>query len=129
MIMLLQMDAAQQYNTNGRGYTRLLEWAKQHTEDLHAPPAGQEVVITSGSNHAIDVSLCKSATTLTVVKGYGHCRHGRCRDHYLHARRYIDKAGLRESLIESLETAVCRDQVFALILPYRLASCYSLVVC
>ena len=60
MIMFLQMDAAQQYNTNGRGYPPLLDWAKQHTEDLHAPPAGQEVVITSGSNHAIDVSLPRS---------------------------------------------------------------------
>lgn len=54
------MDAAQQYNTNGRGYPPLLDWAKQHTEDLHAPPASQEVVITSGSNHAIDVSLPQS---------------------------------------------------------------------
>lgn len=56
-LLLLQMDAAQQYNTNGRGYIPLLEWAKQHTQQLHSPPAGQEVVITSGSNHAIDVSL------------------------------------------------------------------------
>ncbi len=53
----MQMDAAQQYNTNGRGYVPLLEWAKQHTQKLHAPPAGQQVVITSGSNHAIDVSF------------------------------------------------------------------------
>ena len=51
------MDAAQQYNTNGRGYSPLLEWAKQHTHKLQSPPAGQEVVITSGSNHAIDVSI------------------------------------------------------------------------
>lgn len=53
----MQMDAAQQYNTNGRGYVPLLDWAKQHTQKLHAPPAGQQVVITSGSNHAIDVSF------------------------------------------------------------------------
>jgi len=53
----VQMDAAQQYNTNGRGYIPLLDWAKQHTQKLHAPPAGQQVVITSGSNHAIDVSF------------------------------------------------------------------------
>ena len=46
----MQMDAAQQYNTNGRGYIPLLDWAKQHTQDLHSPPAGQEVVITTGSN-------------------------------------------------------------------------------
>lgn len=53
-----KMDAAQQYNTNGRGYVPLLEWAKQHCQQLHSPPAGQEVVITSGSNHAIDMVLC-----------------------------------------------------------------------
>ncbi len=53
----VQMDAAQQYNTNGRGYIPLLDWAKQHTQKLHAPPAGQQVVVTSGSNHAIDVSF------------------------------------------------------------------------
>jgi len=52
----VQMDAAQQYNTNGRGYIPLLDWAKQHVQKLHAPPAGQQVVITSGSNHAIDIS-------------------------------------------------------------------------
>lgn len=56
-VVCVQMDAAQQYNTNGRGYIPLLDWAKQHTQKLHAPPAGQQVVITSGSNHAIDVSF------------------------------------------------------------------------
>lgn len=54
---VLQIDAAQQYNTNGRGYIPLLDWATQHTQELHTPPAGQEVVITTGSNQAIDVSL------------------------------------------------------------------------
>ena len=54
---VLQIDAAQQYNTNGRGYIPLLGWATQHTLELHGPPAGQEVVITTGSNQAIDVSL------------------------------------------------------------------------
>ncbi|KAL3159334.1 hypothetical protein ABBQ32_011286 [Trebouxia sp. C0010 RCD-2024] len=53
-----KMDAAQQYNTNGRGYPPLLEWAKQNAQQLHAPPARQEVVITSGNNHAIDMVLC-----------------------------------------------------------------------
>ena len=59
------MHAAQQYNTNGRGYIPLLDWAKQHTQKLHAPPAGQQVVITTGSNHAIDVSF---SLTLFAMK-------------------------------------------------------------
>lgn len=59
-----QMDAAQQYNTNGRGYPPLLEWAKQNAQQLHAPPARQEVVITSGNNHAIDVSFSSRASYL-----------------------------------------------------------------
>lgn len=63
--MFGQMDAAQQYNTNGRGYPPLLEWAKQHTQQLQAPPAGQEVVITSGSNHAIDVRFSTLQPSLT----------------------------------------------------------------
>lgn len=63
--MCKQMDAAQQYNTNGRGYNALLDWATQHTQQLQAPPAGQEVVITSGSNHAIDV--CFPMLPLSLV--------------------------------------------------------------
>ena len=68
-----QMDAAQQYNTNGRGYSPLLDWAKEHTQQLQAPPAGQEVVITSGSNHAIDVCcsiLQASGANLPAVHNF-----------------------------------------------------------
>ena len=60
------MDAAQQYNTNGRGYIPLLDWAKQHTQELHKPPSGQEVVITTGSNQAIDVSLQPSRLSACI---------------------------------------------------------------
>ena len=69
------MDAAQQYNTNGRGYPPLLDWAKQNAQQLHAPPAGQEVVITSGNNHAIDVrsSSRQQHKCITVLFVYYHC--------------------------------------------------------
>lgn len=71
--MLGQMDAAQQYNTNGRGYPPLLDWATQHMQQLQAPPAGQEVVITSGSNHAIDV--CRSTLQASLAN---YCAYSLC---------------------------------------------------
>ena len=77
--MLGQMDAAQQYNTNGRGYLPLLDWAKQHTQQLQAPPAGQEVVITSGSNHAIDVCFSTLQPSLANLPTGGDiCAIGVC---------------------------------------------------
>lgn len=76
--MCEQMDAAQQYNTNGRGYSPLLDWATQHTQQLQAPPAGQEVVITSGSNHAIDVRFPTLPPCLAETAHGAHLSHNRC---------------------------------------------------
>ena len=52
----VQVAAAQQYSVTLRGYPALYEWVKKHTWALHNPPADHDVVVTSGSNHTIEVN-------------------------------------------------------------------------
>lgn len=51
-----QVGAAQQYNTSASGYGPLRQWAEHHVQRMHSPPSPHDVIITSGSNHAADVS-------------------------------------------------------------------------
>mmetsp|Transcript_1187 Transcript_1187/g.3548 ORF Transcript_1187/g.3548 Transcript_1187/m.3548 type:complete len:556 (-) Transcript_1187:3167-4834(-) len=49
--------AAQQYNTSAAGYEPLRQWAEGMVQDLHSPPSPHDVIITTGSNHAVDLTL------------------------------------------------------------------------
>lgn len=52
-----QMSSAQQYNVSAKGYAPLQRWAEDHIRQMHAPPSPHDVLITTGSNHAVDVRL------------------------------------------------------------------------
>ena len=66
----LQMEAAQQYNRSPTGYPPLAAWARAHVARMHAPPAGHEVLVTLGGNHAAEVRVPRaiSAKTLPLHK-------------------------------------------------------------
>lgn len=49
------MTRAQQYNFALKGHPSLVSWVTDHMAALHAPPAGQEVLITNGGNHALEM--------------------------------------------------------------------------
>ncbi len=51
----MQLEMAQQYNRSPRGYPPLLQWARDHVQRLHAPPAGHEMLVTLGGNHGAEV--------------------------------------------------------------------------
>ena len=51
------MNAAQQYSVALKGYPPLQAWAAAHVAALHAPPAGQEVMVTNGNNQTIEMVL------------------------------------------------------------------------
>ncbi|KAK9824541.1 hypothetical protein WJX72_011180 [[Myrmecia] bisecta] len=55
---------AQQYNIHVKGYPPLYQWAFDHVQRMHAPPAGQDVMISNGSNHTIEV-----VTSLLMDRG------------------------------------------------------------
>lgn len=82
-----QVAAAQQYSVTLRGYPPLYEWVKKHTWGLHSPPADHDIVVTTGSNHTIemimsllmdkgDTILCESYTyphmieSLVIPRGF-----------------------------------------------------------
>ena len=52
-----QVNAAQQYSVALKGYPPLQAWVAAHVAALHAPPAGQEVMVTNGNNAAIEAVL------------------------------------------------------------------------
>ena len=52
-----QVDAMQQYNTSASGYEPLRAWAEAHVREMHAPSSPHDVIMTTGSNHAVDVSV------------------------------------------------------------------------
>ncbi|KAL0025949.1 hypothetical protein WJX77_006756 [Trebouxia sp. C0004] len=54
---MMQVAAAQQYSVTLRGYPALQQWVKKHTWAMHSPPADHDVVITSGSNHTIEMIM------------------------------------------------------------------------
>ena len=52
-----QLEMAQQYNRSPTGYPPLVQWARDHVQRLHAPPAGHELLVTLGGNHAAEACL------------------------------------------------------------------------
>jgi hypothetical protein len=52
---VLQLEMAQQYNRSPTGFPPLVAWARAHVQQLHAPPAGHELLVTLGGNHAAEV--------------------------------------------------------------------------
>lgn len=55
-LLWMQVLAAQQYNLKDVGYPPLQKWALDAVDKFHSPPGPHSVAITSGSNHALDVS-------------------------------------------------------------------------
>jgi DNA-binding transcriptional MocR family regulator len=55
-VLSLQVSSAQQYNVSAKGYAPLQRWAEDYIAQMHAPPSPHDVLITTGSNHAVDVS-------------------------------------------------------------------------
>ena len=60
-MLAAQLEMAQQYNRSPRGYPPLQQWARDHVQRLHAPPAGHELLVTLGGNHAAEVRSVQSA--------------------------------------------------------------------
>ncbi|KAL3154213.1 hypothetical protein ABBQ32_013719 [Trebouxia sp. C0010 RCD-2024] len=50
-----KVASAQQYCTTVQGYPALHSWCETHTKTMHNPPGRQEVLITNGSNHALEM--------------------------------------------------------------------------
>lgn len=63
-----QVDAAQQYNTAASGYAPLRQWAEAHVEQMHGMPSPHDVIITTGSNHAVDVSRAVRSAVVRMCK-------------------------------------------------------------
>lgn len=51
----ITITTAQQYNSALWGHPPLVEWARRHVATLHVPPAPHGVLITNGSNHALEL--------------------------------------------------------------------------
>ncbi|KAK9806204.1 hypothetical protein WJX72_005253 [[Myrmecia] bisecta] len=72
----VMMTAAQQYNTHGKGYPALYNWAKAHVEALHSPPGEHDLMITTGAQHAFDMIssllLNRGDTLLLEEYTYSH---------------------------------------------------------
>lgn len=79
-VRLLQVAAAQQYNTSASGYGPLRRWAEEHMQRMHSPPSPHDVIITTGSNHACDVSrsLRNSNRSLSGLLMLPNCKRKRC---------------------------------------------------
>ena len=59
-----QIASAQQYCTTVQGYPALHSWCETHMKTMHNPPGRQEVLITNGSNHALEVRLGSATVPL-----------------------------------------------------------------
>ena len=62
-----QVMSAQQYNLTMKGHPALLDWIKEHVQQLHAPPAGHDSILTGGTNYSLEVTIIENSSCLQTV--------------------------------------------------------------